>query len=199
MTKTRSFMLSSVVLVALALGCGSSKSSGSGTGSGNSGGGAGSGSGTTSGTGTGTSSGTDPFACQMMTAMSSTASSMCTGVADYTSCVQSKCEGNSCLSTDCKDYNDCVKSKGSCSSASSCMPSATCMSCLTTVGNCATSMCIDKLQCGTHAKGGACDQLTMCCASMMSNPLCSMVKLITVGGDMTCMQVLTSICPSSSH
>lgn len=151
---------------------------------------------------TGSLTGDDALAgaCDMMMGMTgSTAMDMCTGIDEFTQCAQDNCKLDDCYEAGaCKTYADCVK-KASDPCKNDCgNPPSECSSCVSTAGMCAFNMCFSKIQCGTVTKGGPCDKLDTCCGSLDANmkSLCMTASgAVRVGGDMACMQVLTTFCP----
>lgn len=178
---------------------GSSGKSGSTATSGK-GGSSGGSAGSSSSNGTGKITADDALAgaCVMMDMMGGTATSMCTGIDEYTQCAQDSCKLNDCLSnTSCKEYVSCINSADDACN-NSCALSMECSSCLLTAEMCAGSMCLSKIQCGTLTKGGACDKLDTCCGTLDANMkmTCTMASTtIRVGGDDACMQLLGAFCP----
>ena len=135
-------------------------------------------------------------ACTMTSGTDTSTATQCTGLTEYTSCVRSMCGLDGCLQGDCKDFEACtVSAADPCNN--DCTPSATCTTCLGTIGSCAVDLCFDKLACGTRVTGGACDQLEACCATTMDTTVCPQIKLLETAGDEGCMGILSSLCPPS--
>jgi hypothetical protein len=138
-------------------------------------------------------------ACPMMMGSGSGEAPECTGIDEYTACVQDMCGLNDCLDGDCSDLLGCYQDADDPCMAD-CTPSDECMTCLTELGSCALNNCFDLVMCGTIEEGGACDQLSECCAGLDANdPMkfgCDAAAMLsTAGGDQACMSALEAFCP----
>jgi hypothetical protein len=127
----------------------------------------------------------------------------CTGVEEYTACVEDMCKPQDCTATVCKDYLDCVKGADDPCKPSGCTPSGDCQSCLMDVATCSLNKCFSLLKCkgstgGETKAGGACDQLDTCCKTqpMEVQSLCMTAASAAraAGGDKICEQSKAAFC-----
>lgn len=122
----------------------------------------------------------------------------CEGIDEYSECVQDMCSAQDCMDEGCADYFGCVEDAADPCRPTGCTPSSACTMCLTDTSTCALDNCLDLLQCGETAAGGACDQLDDCCAEQQDSMrmICEQAAqgARTAGGDMLCMTVMGAFC-----
>lgn len=137
----------------------------------------------------------------------------CEGFDEYLACVEDMCDAQGCIDDPaCDQYVACVEAAPD-PCMNSCAPSGNCLTCFAQVGVCSFSNCLGTLTCngmsiggagsggggGATTPGGACDQLDDCCAAqpeaMRMTCMQSASGARSAGGDATCMQVRSSICP----
>jgi hypothetical protein len=123
----------------------------------------------------------------------------CTGLDEYMSCVLDTCGLQDCFDNECADLLSCYQDADDPCQAT-CTPSTECTDCQMAQSQCILNSCFDLIMCGTLEEGGACDQLTECCAEFADDdPMkfaCDAAAMLAPsGGDQACMSALEGLCP----